>query len=151
MEAHQFFTKKEYEKVRAGLAKVFTTGNAQRENYTAHKSGKQISNFYDMLIQQESFYLQIFLFEISGYQKSANNEGVHQNRRYPGLILLNHCYYLLIDFLCYKSSIIVIVHSNKTAFSLSRTNLYIQVVIVYLLLKSTLSFFFKSILRECLS
>ena len=46
-ESHQFFTKKEYEKVRAGLAKVFTTGKAQQENYTTHKSGKQIPYFYE--------------------------------------------------------------------------------------------------------
>lgn len=46
-EAHQFFTKKEYEKVRVGVAEVFTTGKAQVEYYTLHKSGKQIPYFYE--------------------------------------------------------------------------------------------------------
>ena len=46
-EAHQFFTKKEYEKVKVGVAKVFTTGKAQVEYYTLHKSGKQIPYFYE--------------------------------------------------------------------------------------------------------
>jgi len=46
-EAHQFFTKKEYEKVKVGVAEVFTTGKAQVEYYTLHKSGKQIPYFYE--------------------------------------------------------------------------------------------------------
>jgi len=46
-EAHQFFTKSEYEKVKVGVAKVFTTGKAQVEYYTLHKSGKQIPYFYE--------------------------------------------------------------------------------------------------------
>ena len=46
-EAHQFFTKKEYEKVRVGVAEVFTTGKAQVEYYTLHKSGKQVPYFYE--------------------------------------------------------------------------------------------------------
>ena len=46
-EAHQFFTKKEYEKVKVGVAKVFTSGKAQVEYYTLHKSGKQIPYFYE--------------------------------------------------------------------------------------------------------
>ena len=46
-EAHQFFTKKEYEKVKVGVAKVFTSGKALVEYYTLHKSGKQIPYFYE--------------------------------------------------------------------------------------------------------
>ncbi len=46
-EAHEFFSKKEYEKVREGVAKVFTSGKAQVEYYTLHKSGKQIPYFYE--------------------------------------------------------------------------------------------------------
>jgi len=46
-EAHQFFTKKEYEKVKVGVAEVFTSGKAQVEYYTLHKSGKQIPYFYE--------------------------------------------------------------------------------------------------------
>ncbi len=46
-EAHEFFTKKEYEKVKVGVAEVFTTGKAQVEYYTLHKSGKQIPYFYE--------------------------------------------------------------------------------------------------------
>ena len=47
MEAHQFFTKKEYVKVVNGLAKVFTIGKVQQENYTTHKNGKQIPYYYE--------------------------------------------------------------------------------------------------------
>jgi len=46
-EAHQFFTKNEFKKVKVGLTKVFTTGKAQVEYYTLHKSGKQIPYFYE--------------------------------------------------------------------------------------------------------
>ena len=46
-EAHEFFTKKEYEKVKIGVTKVFTNGKAQVEYYTLHKSGKQIPYFYE--------------------------------------------------------------------------------------------------------
>ena len=46
-EAHEFFSKNEYEKVKVGVAKVFTTGKAQVEYYTLHKSGKQIPYFYE--------------------------------------------------------------------------------------------------------
>ena len=46
-EAHEFFTEKEYEKVKVGVAEVFTSGKAQVEYYTLHKSGKQIPYFYE--------------------------------------------------------------------------------------------------------
>ena len=47
MEVFQFVTKNEYEKVKVGIAKVFTIGKAQVEFYTLHKSGKQIPYFYE--------------------------------------------------------------------------------------------------------
>jgi len=46
-EAHEFFSKNEYEKVKVGVAEVFTSGKAQVEYYTLHKSGKQIPYFYE--------------------------------------------------------------------------------------------------------
>ncbi len=46
MQAHTFFTKKEYKKAEVAIAQIFTTGSAKIEIYTSHKNGKQIPYFY---------------------------------------------------------------------------------------------------------
>ena len=46
MQPQQFFTKKEFKKAENAILQVFTTGSANVEIYTTHKSGKQIPYFY---------------------------------------------------------------------------------------------------------